>query len=123
MPMAVLVDNTQDSRAHVSEIRRALTSFVKAVDGLGPVAIIGVADRPTILRDYTTNPAQLADGTELASEYSYWFLLREHEPQLCLRTDGWVGDRAGSWHDLQLQYGISRRIWPLIMSVAGSLLP
>ena len=62
MPVAILVDNTQDSRAHVSDIRRALTSFVKAVDGLGPVAIIGVADRPTILRDYTTNPAQLADG-------------------------------------------------------------
>lgn len=62
MPMAVLVDNTQASRAHVSEIRRALTSFVKAVDGLGPVAIIGTADRPTILRDYTTNPSQLADG-------------------------------------------------------------
>ena len=33
-----------------------------AVDGLGPVAIIGVADRPTTLRDYTTNAAQLADG-------------------------------------------------------------
>ena len=62
MPMAILVDNTQDSRAHVSEIRRALTAFVKAVNGLGPVAIIGVADRPTILRDYTTNAAQVADG-------------------------------------------------------------
>ena len=41
---------------------RALQSFVKALDGVGPVSIIGVADRPTILRDYTTNQPQLLDG-------------------------------------------------------------
>jgi hypothetical protein len=35
---------------------------VKALDGLGPMAIIGVADRPTILRDYTTDQKQLEDG-------------------------------------------------------------
>lgn len=62
MPVAVLVDNSQAATNHIADIRRALASFVKALDGLGPVAIIGVADRPTILRDYTTDQKQLQDG-------------------------------------------------------------
>ena len=62
MAIAVLVDNSEAARDHIADIRRGLTSFVKAVDGLGPVAIIGVADRPTILRDYTTDQKQLEDG-------------------------------------------------------------
>lgn len=62
MPVAILVDNSQAATPHIADIRRALTSFVKAVDGLGPVTIVGVADRPTILRDYTTNQQQLLDG-------------------------------------------------------------
>ena len=49
MPVAILVDNSQAARNHISEIRRALTSFVRALDGLGPISIIGIADRPTIL--------------------------------------------------------------------------
>jgi hypothetical protein len=62
MAVAVLVDNSQAARDHISDVRKALTSFVKALDGIGPVAIVGVADRPTILRDYTTDQKQLADG-------------------------------------------------------------
>ncbi len=62
MPVAILVDNTQAARNHIAEIRKALTSFVKAVDGLGPVSIIGIADRPTVLRAYTTDQKQLEEG-------------------------------------------------------------
>jgi hypothetical protein len=62
MAVAILVDNTQAATNAIADIRRALTSFVKAVHGLGPVAIIGVADRPTILRDYTTDQKLLLDG-------------------------------------------------------------
>ena len=62
MPIAVLVDNTQAVTPNIADIRKALSSFVKAVDGLGPVAIVGFADRPTILSDYTTNQKQLEDG-------------------------------------------------------------
>ncbi len=64
MAVAVLVDNTQAATPHIADIRRALSTFVKALDGLGPVAIVGVADRPTILRDYTTNQQQLQDGAD-----------------------------------------------------------
>ena len=62
MPVAILVDNSQAAREHIADIRRALTSFVTELDGIGPIAIIGVADRPTILRDYTTSQKQLHDG-------------------------------------------------------------
>ena len=62
MPVAILVDNSQAATPHIADIRRALSSFVKALNGVGPLAIIGVADRPTILRDYTTDPKQLQDG-------------------------------------------------------------
>jgi hypothetical protein len=62
MAVAILVDNSQAARDHISDIRRALTAQVRALDGVGPLAIIGVADRPTILRDYTTSQQQLDDG-------------------------------------------------------------
>jgi hypothetical protein len=62
MAVAILVDNSAAATPHVAEIRKALTTFVKALDGVGPIAIIGIADRPTILRDYTTDQKQLADG-------------------------------------------------------------
>ena len=62
MAVTILVDNTQAATAHIGDIRRALASFVKSLQGLGPVAIVGVADRPTILRDYTTDQKQLQDG-------------------------------------------------------------
>jgi hypothetical protein len=62
MPIAILVDNTQAARNSISDIRKALTAFITAADGLGPIAIIGVADRPTILQDYTTNQKALRDG-------------------------------------------------------------
>jgi hypothetical protein len=60
--VTILVDNTQEATNHIADIRRALGSFVKALDGVGPVSIIGVADRPTILRDYTTDQKQLQEG-------------------------------------------------------------
>lgn len=62
MPVAILVDNTQAARNHIAQIRKALTTFVEGIKGLGPVSIIGIADRPTVLRDYTTDPKQQLDG-------------------------------------------------------------
>jgi hypothetical protein len=62
MPVAILVDNSQAASNAIADIRRALTAFVKALHGLGPVAIVGIADRPTILRDYTTDQKLLLDG-------------------------------------------------------------
>lgn len=62
MSIAILVDNSQAATPTIADLRKALSSFVRALDGIGPVAIIGLADRPTILRDYTTDQKQLQDG-------------------------------------------------------------
>jgi len=62
MAIAILVDNSAATRDHVADIRRALTTLVRDLDGVGPISIIGVADRPTILREYTTSQRELADG-------------------------------------------------------------
>jgi hypothetical protein len=62
MPVAILVDNSQAATAHIADIRRGVTALVRALDGVGPIAIIGIAERPTILRDYTTDQKQLEAG-------------------------------------------------------------
>ena len=62
MAVAILVDNSQAARDNIADIRRALTTFVRELEGVGPVAIVGVADRPTILRDYTTSQNELQAG-------------------------------------------------------------
>jgi VWFA-related protein len=62
MAVAILVDNSEATRNNVSDIRRALTTFLRELEGVGPVALIGVADRPTILRDYTTSQTELQNS-------------------------------------------------------------
>jgi hypothetical protein len=62
MAMAVLVDNSYAARNHIADVRKALSTFMHGVDGLGPVALVGFADRPTILQDYTTNQKLLEGG-------------------------------------------------------------
>lgn len=64
MPIAVLVDNSQAADSAVADIRRALTTFLTGIDGLGPVALVTFADRPTILVDYTTSQKDLQRGVE-----------------------------------------------------------
>lgn len=62
MPVALIVDNTQAATNAIADIRRAVGAFFAAVDGLGPVALITVADRPTIAVDYTTSQKDLQAG-------------------------------------------------------------
>ena len=61
--MAILVDNSQAADAFIADMRRALTSFVKDMGAKGhQVAIIGLADRPTVLVDYTSSAERLTAG-------------------------------------------------------------
>ena len=59
MPVAVLIDNSQAMAPHINELRRALTAFFNGIEGLGPVTLVTVADRPTIALDYTTSQKDL----------------------------------------------------------------
>jgi len=62
MPVAILIDNSQAATATIPDLRRALNTFVRELDGIGPIALISVADRPTILLDYTTDQKKLLDA-------------------------------------------------------------
>jgi VWFA-related protein len=62
MPIAVVIDNSAATTPNIADLRRGLTAFIKGVDGLGPVAIVTVASRPTIVRDYTTDQKELLDS-------------------------------------------------------------
>lgn len=55
MDVTVIVDNSQGASSTISDLRKALATFFRDIDGLGPIALVSVADRPTILRDYTTD--------------------------------------------------------------------
>ena len=55
MPVAVLVDNSQAMAPSVTDLRRGLTAFFNGIDGLGPVTLVTVADRPTVALGYTTS--------------------------------------------------------------------
>src|SRR3954469_25299409 len=58
MQIALLVDNSQRSNNTIRDIREAAETFIKGVIGSGmknEVAVITVAERATILVDYTSD--------------------------------------------------------------------
>jgi VWFA-related protein len=62
MDIAVLVDNSAAAERAVSSLRDGLKAFVGALAGDNQMAIIGLADRPTILVDYTTSRTRLEEA-------------------------------------------------------------
>jgi hypothetical protein len=60
--IAFLIDNGSTSTDAIPHIRLGLARFVKAMGRQGSIAIVGLADRPTILTDYSTDPARLNQG-------------------------------------------------------------
>jgi von Willebrand factor type A domain len=70
MQIALLVDNSQAARDYISHYRQALPDFVAAMTApnengaRNEVAIIGLAERPTVLTDYTSNQVNLKKGID-----------------------------------------------------------
>jgi Ca-activated chloride channel family protein len=60
--VAVLVDTSQAAEPYISDIRLALQRFFDAMAGKHEIALIGFGERPTVLVDYTRDPARLNDG-------------------------------------------------------------
>lgn len=60
--IAVLVDNSAASLRSISPTRDGLRRFVAQMAAGNQIAIIGLADRPTILTDYTSSPELLERG-------------------------------------------------------------
>ncbi len=62
LPMALIVDNSQAVASAIADLRKALATFLTVIEGLGPVALVTVAERPTIVEDYTTTQKSLLDA-------------------------------------------------------------
>jgi VWFA-related protein len=68
MQIALLVDNSQAAEPYIREYREALPALIAALtDASGPkneIALITLAERPTIITSYTSDPAQLQKGVQ-----------------------------------------------------------
>jgi VWFA-related protein len=53
--IALLVDNSRPAENDIRNIRDALLKFVEQMHQGNAIAVVGLADRPTILQDYTQN--------------------------------------------------------------------
>lgn len=64
--LAIIVDTSTAIQPHQNDLRTALTAFVTrmAGDHAANVAILSMADRPTILSDYTTSVAELTRAVQ-----------------------------------------------------------
>lgn len=60
MPIALLIDNSAAAEPAIPDIRAAVTTFLAGLGDVGPVAILTMAERPTQVVDYTTDPARLS---------------------------------------------------------------
>lgn len=64
--LAVIVDTSTAIQPHLNDFRKALTAFVTRMAGKhsASVAVLSMADRPTILSDYTTSVSELTKAVQ-----------------------------------------------------------
>ena len=64
LQVALLIDNSAVMRPRLTQLRKAAASFVSATREGVPVALITLAERPTIVVGYTTDQAQVQRAIE-----------------------------------------------------------
>jgi VWFA-related protein len=62
--IALLVDNSAAAERAVPRLREGVKAFAAAMAGDHQIALIGLADRPTILVDYTSSRTRLEEGAD-----------------------------------------------------------
>jgi VWFA-related protein len=62
MDIALLADNSAAASSAIPSLRDGLRKFVAAMAGDNQIALIALADRPTIFVDYTSNRMRLEEG-------------------------------------------------------------
>jgi VWFA-related protein len=73
MQIALLVDNSEAGEQYVRDYREAIPAFIKAMaaDGVKhQFAVITIAERPTIVTDFTSDPAQALKGAQRIFSFS-----------------------------------------------------
>jgi hypothetical protein len=83
MQIAILVDNSQAAERYIRDYRDALPAFITALtadqqaSGKHEIALVALGERPTILTDYTSDPARIQkaiDRVFSASGSAVYFL-------------------------------------------------
>jgi VWFA-related protein len=62
LDIALLVDNSQAAADDITFLRESLSAFVARMAPGNQIAVITLADRPTIVTDYTSDPKRLSDA-------------------------------------------------------------
>jgi hypothetical protein len=62
LPISIVVDNSEAVAPAINDLRKALTTFLAALEGVGPIGIVTVAERPTILQEFTTTHSALVES-------------------------------------------------------------
>jgi VWFA-related protein len=64
--LAIIIDNSAQIQPYQNDLRKALTAFVTRMAGQhsASVALLTMADRPSILADYTTSVAELTKSVQ-----------------------------------------------------------
>lgn len=63
--LALLVDNSAAAQRVLIDMRTALANFVAKMAPGNQIAVIGLADRPTIITDYTTDVKKLSEAVKI----------------------------------------------------------
>ena len=63
--IALLVDNSAAAGPNTNDLRRSLSAFVAKMGPANQIAVITLADRPTIVTDYTNDPKKLSDAVKV----------------------------------------------------------
>jgi hypothetical protein len=79
--------------------------------------------RESWFEPFPTAQQPLASARRNGYLYSFWILLENEKPMLCLETCGIAHRRDGTKVDLMPIYKAQRRIWPVIAKVALEILP
>jgi VWFA-related protein len=69
LQVALLVDNSVEMRNKVSDLRRAIAAFISTLRPGVQVALLTLAERPTIMVNYTADKAALLKGVDKIVAY------------------------------------------------------
>jgi VWFA-related protein len=64
LDVAAIVDNSQASAEFTQDLREGVRTFVRLIGGSNRMAVISAGERPTVLQDYTNDPAALQKGVD-----------------------------------------------------------
>jgi VWFA-related protein len=64
MHIALIVDNSAAMRLATNDVRRGLKTFVETINAHDPIAIVTIADRPTMLLSYTLDRARIQKAVD-----------------------------------------------------------